>query len=613
MPAVNRPTFVTDDATEKAVVALHDQAVELRFPSTLQAVVEHLYRDSIVDHGTPTSRIVIASSPRDHFSLQVDQEPPVDNLTLGDLPTFVMEGVVRGLIKDLTSAVALHAGAVTYQGKAVLIAGPSGSGKSSLVAWLISNGFDYLSDEIAFLFADERAVLGLPRALVIKPGAIDKVLALPAYRNAHVVPAGEHFILRPNALQDGNARARQCQLMIFPEFAKGSDLRFESLTPAQAGLRLVGSNLNARNLGADGGFRSIARFSREVPAALLRYGDFSQLNGTLDVLTRFLLEGPLQGPESRRFLSLFAPASAPRKAVATTPAPPVKFDIPAPTPLREPKRLTIGMATYDDYDGVYFTLQALRLYHPEILGDTEFLVIDNHPDGPCAEPLKALEQSTPNYRYVPFTANSGTAASKEQVFTESRSELVLCLDCHVFVVPTALKRLVAYFDANPNTPDLLQGPLLYDDLGSISTHFQPTWRGGMYGCWETDPAGADTEGAPFDIPMQGMGLFSCRRVAWPGFNRNFRGFGGEEGYIHEKFRQRGARTLCLPFLRWIHRFRRPMGLPYVNSWEDRIRNYMIGFRELGLSTSELEQHYQEFLGHIAGPVLEKIKRELESS
>jgi hypothetical protein len=206
--------------------------------------------------------------------------------------------------------------------------------------------------------------------------------------------------------------------MIFPEFAKGSGLHVESLTPAQTGLRLVGSNLNARNLGAEGGFRSITDFAREVPAVMLRYGDFSQLHGTVDVLARFIAGSGLQAPASRRFLSLFTPASAARGAVATTSGRAVKYEIPAPTPRREPKKLTIGMATYDDYDGVYFTLQALRLYHPEVLADTEFLVIDNHPDGPCAEALKVLEQSTPNYRYIPFTANSGTAASKNQVFGE---------------------------------------------------------------------------------------------------------------------------------------------------------------------------------------------------
>ncbi len=27
------------------------------------------------------------------------------------------------------------------------------------------------------------------------------------------------------------------------------------------------------------------------------------------------------------------------------------------------KLLTIGMSVYDDFDGVYFTMQALRMYH----------------------------------------------------------------------------------------------------------------------------------------------------------------------------------------------------------------------------------------------------------
>lgn len=40
--------------------------------------------------------------------------------------------------------------------------------------------------------------------------------------------------------------------------------------------------------------------------------------------------------------------------------------------------------------------------------------------------------------------------------------------------------------------------------------------------------------------MQGLGIFACRRDVWPGFNPRLRGFGGEEGYIHEKFRRAGG-------------------------------------------------------------------------
>jgi len=290
-----------------------------------------------------------------------------------------------------------------------------------------------------------------------------------------------------------------------------------------------------------------------------------------------------------------------------------------PTPIPEqsppgPKvKMTIGMATYDDYDGVYFTIQAIRLYHPEILADVEFIIIDNNPSGACAEPLKALEKQMPNYRYVPLAERSGTTV-RDFVFSQSNGEFVLCMDCHVFVVPGALKKLLDYFDADPQTNDLLQGPLLYDDLSGLASHFKPEWNGGMYGQWDMDPAAAELDADPIDIPMQGLGLFACKRTAWPGFSEKFTGFGGEEGYIHEKFRQLGGRTLCLPFLRWVHRFNRPLGVPYRNKWEDRISNYLHGFSELGLDIEPVKKHFTELLGEEpAARIIDPILKDLEEN
>jgi hypothetical protein len=593
-------------------VSLHDQVVEVDCPPSVVPDVQFLCRENIDSSGVPASRVLIREAEDGRFSVVADDEPPVVGLARDDLPTFVMEALVRGLVKNLATGVAIHAGAVAHNGSAVLIAGPTGAGKSSLVAWLIGNGFTYLSDEIALLLGGQTEILGLPRALVLKPGSADQILAMPAYRGARTVTAGEHVMVRPDHVQSHEAKRHPCGLIVFPRYEVGSDLRVEAISPAQAALRLVGTNLNARNL-ADGGFRALTGLSRQVPAITMRYGSFGQLQGTADVLARFLLDGRLDAAAGRRFLSLFAPGRPPTDAVTapTTAAPaPKKYEIPAPTPRREPRKLTIGMATYDDYDGVYFSLQAIRLYHPEILDQANFLVVDNHPDGPCAESLKTLEGSTPHYRYVPFNSHSGTAV-RDFIFAEADGQFVLCMDCHVFIVPGALKRLMDYFAAHPETRDLLQGPLVFDDLAAIATHFHPAWRSGMYGYWETDERGRDPDAPPFDIPMQGLGVFSCRRAAWPGFNPRFRGFGGEEGYIHEKFRRNGGRTLCLPFLRWMHRFSRPMGVPYTNRWEDRMRNYMIGLRELGLPTLGLEQHFQELLGNAAAPILQQIKQELD--
>lgn len=260
-----------------------------------------------------------------------------------------------------------------------------------------------------------------------------------------------------------------------------------------------------------------------------------------------------------------------------------------------PRQLTIGMATYDDYDGVYFTVQALRLYHPEVLKDTEILVLDNNPDGPAGPLLRELASWVEGYRYVPNQTVKGTAV-RDRIFRIARTPYVMCVDCHVMLAPGSLRRLIDYFHSHPDSPDLLQGPLLDDSLEGVSTHFAPVWSAGMYGQWDTDERGVDPDGPPFEVPMQGLGIFACRRDAWPGFNPQFSGFGGEEGYIHEKFRQAGGRALCLPFLRWTHRFGRPNGIPYPNLYADRVRNYMIGWSELGLDITPIEAHFQELLG-----------------
>jgi glycosyltransferase involved in cell wall biosynthesis len=251
--------------------------------------------------------------------------------------------------------------------------------------------------------------------------------------------------------------------------------------------------------------------------------------------------------------------------------------------------LTIGMATYNDFDGVYFTVQALRLYQD--LEDTELVVVDNF----GCDDTRAIVENWAAGRYVRATEIVGTAAARERIFTEAHGDAVLVCDSHVLFAPGAIERLKRYYRDHPDSIDLLQGPLVYDDLRNISTHFEPIWREQMWGVWGTDPRGLDPEGEPFEIPMQGLGIFSCRRNAWPGFNPSFRGFGGEEGYIHEKVRRAGGRCVCLPWLRWMHRFGRPAGVPYPLTVDDKLRNYLLGYLELGLDPSPALEHFSQYL------------------
>ena len=355
-------------------------------------------------------------------------------------------------------------------------------------------------------------------------------------------------------------------------------------------------------------------------------------------------------------------------------------------------KLTVGMPTLDDYDGVFFTLQALRMYHPEVMAHTELLVVDNNPDSRIIEPLpdgrpgmprwtrgrqhsqlvvglgehlysrtyEALARGGPGvpdlgkFTYVPLDQPRGTALAKNKVFEAASAPLVLCVDSHVLLWPGALSRLIRWFDANPQFNGMVQGPLVYDGLSTFSTHFHDEWgTDAMWGTWASawrhKPCGTllaprplpggkvgfydvtpgmvsrtscpgcgaplpaaldwfrheesltaagleevsrDLDADPFEIPACGMGCFAARKSDWLWYNANFRGFGGEEWYIHTKYRKAGRKTLCLPFMRWLHRFGR-VSVPYALPWYDKARNYVIGHTELGLSLDPVHKAFVE--------------------
>jgi len=250
--------------------------------------------------------------------------------------------------------------------------------------------------------------------------------------------------------------------------------------------------------------------------------------------------------------------------------------------------------------------------HPEAMEHVEILVIDNNPSGKYGKFCRKLMKSVPNGRYIPFDKWKSPVV-KGKVFENAQTPFVMCMDSHVMLPLGTVQRLLDFYAANPDTMDLYQGPVVYNDLTTVSTHMKPEWRGQMFGTWRTNDDGKNVDNPKFEIPMQGMGLFSCRKDAWLGFNPHFRGFGGEEGYIHEKFRQAGRTTWCLPFLRWIHRFDRPGGVPYTLTAEDKVRNYFHGWIELGLPVEDVINHFCEWRPRPHWErLLEKVRQELKS-
>jgi hypothetical protein len=241
-------------------------------------------------------------------------------------------------------------------------------------------------------------------------------------------------------------------------------------------------------------------------------------------------------------------------------------------------KLTISMPVYADYNGVAFSVQAIRIYQSLPVG-TEILVLDNAPDTDDGRQTKKfIESFVPYGRYIPVTDRQSSFV-KYDAFLHATGDVVLGIDSHVMLQPGAVKALLRWWEQHKGEPHNLTGPLIHDGLEAFSTHMDPLWRGVDYGTWATNTP-ALKKGVPFEVPMQGMGLFSFWRESFKPLTETFLAFGGEESFIAERVRQAGGKTICHPEVAWWHRFDWPIQRPFSVAMKERVRNYYVGWLSL---------------------------------
>lgn len=301
--------MATTPGTKTFTLSLHDQTVGVQLPRSIASDIESLFPTGIMTSDLGQSFVTVIEH-EEGYTIHSSDEPTKTALPRDDLPLHLMEEVTRALVTRLDTAIAFHAAVVGYNGTTILMPGITGSGKSSLAAWLLDNGFEYHSDEIAIL-TSHNAILGFPRALVIKPGAAEKVRSFSVFKHLRLFECGSHLVVLP-AETNIDSRAHPVRLIVFPKYEAGGDAKIEAVTEGETGLKLIACNLNARNL-QNGGFHQIAALSRRIPAIVFRYGSFDQLKGTLDAIIRLAVDNQFGVAEMRRFLACSAGTRKPAR------------------------------------------------------------------------------------------------------------------------------------------------------------------------------------------------------------------------------------------------------------------------------------------------------------
>lgn len=214
--------------------------------------------------------------PSNPWGVWRDGEPRAMTLADSYVLIYLLWEISRLMFDRTGERVHLHGAALVHNRRAVVLAGPSRAGKSTLAGWLTHKGWGFLTDEAALVDPQTLIVSPFWRPInVRRPGPLESLLTNPPSEAAEVlVPASTVGALAPPAPLAGIA---------FPYFAVEKDAVVFPLSPAAALLELT-QHFPGLIAGGRAGFRRLARLVESVPAYRLEYHDLDDAERALRVL-----------------------------------------------------------------------------------------------------------------------------------------------------------------------------------------------------------------------------------------------------------------------------------------------------------------------------------------
>jgi HprK-related kinase A len=166
------------------------------------------------------------------------------------------------LWRHVARVLLLHAAVVERNGRALVLSGPSGVGKSTLCAALVARGWRLLTDEIAMVRPQDGRLDPHPRPVSLKDQAIG--IAARLLPDAYITePYGNAmkeqvaFMRPPRRSIELAAETAAPALVIFPRYTPGAGIALEPVDKARAFMRLIESSANYLTL-LETGFETLA-------------------------------------------------------------------------------------------------------------------------------------------------------------------------------------------------------------------------------------------------------------------------------------------------------------------------------------------------------------------
>ena len=185
----------------------------------------------------------------------------------------------------------IHAAVIERDGRAALLPAPPGSGKSTLCAALVNNGWRLLSDELALLSMKTNQVFGMARPVNLKNASIDIIKNFATQAQfTEIVPdttKGTIALMRPPAESVDRAQepAEPCWV-ILPQYSAGAPACLETANPVETFMLLAEQSFNY-DIHGEAGFHRIGKLLDECSCHRFTY---SSLDDAISLFERMFEE-----------------------------------------------------------------------------------------------------------------------------------------------------------------------------------------------------------------------------------------------------------------------------------------------------------------------------------
>jgi HprK-related kinase A len=186
----------------------------------------------------------------------------------------------------------IHAAVLEKHGRAVILPAPPGSGKSTLCAALLADGWRLLSDEMTLVRLGDGLLVPLPRPVSLKNASIDLIRAThpDAVLGRPIEGTVKGTIAHLKAPQASVVRADEPArpgCIVFPRYEAGAPTTLASLPKARAFMQVADNGFNYQLLGKQG-FDALARL---VDASTCHTFRYSRLDEAIVAFDRLAREG----------------------------------------------------------------------------------------------------------------------------------------------------------------------------------------------------------------------------------------------------------------------------------------------------------------------------------